>query len=174
MYQSGGPPYSQPTYSSQTLPPYYSSGQPPVQVQQYQPPNSFQQIQSVPYGAPNYNQPGGFNSQPNYGQPAPYNSFPQQPQPMAQSWAQSILPPPPPSAASNLTQQQLDSFKYWFRCVDKDNSGTISLKELHEALTIGGNKFSLKVVERLVLAFDTDRNGEIGNLFRHEFLLEKK
>ncbi|KDQ60652.1 hypothetical protein JAAARDRAFT_55382 [Jaapia argillacea MUCL 33604] len=60
-------------------------------------------------------------------------------------------PPPPPGADPQLYE--------WFRSVDADRSGAISVHELQSALV---NEFDLDTVKMLMNMFDTDRSGSIG------------
>lgn len=50
----------------------------------------------------------------------------------------------------------------WFRTVDVDGSGTISVPELNQALSASGHSFSLATSERLLHRFDSDRDGQIN------------
>lgn len=49
----------------------------------------------------------------------------------------------------------------WFRTVDANGSGSISVPELNQALSASGTPFSLATTERLLRRFDKDCDGEI-------------
>ena len=74
----------------------------------------------------------------------------------AQQQYGSQMPPP------GVNPQEYAQISQWFQAVDTDKSGQISLQELHKCLSMGGNNFSLEVVQRLILTFDQDRSGQIG------------
>lgn len=50
----------------------------------------------------------------------------------------------------------------WFRAVDQNGNGFISVPELNQALSASGNRFSLATTERLLNRFDGDKDGEIS------------
>lgn len=111
------------------------------------------------YGAPPPAQYGGFPpQQPTYG--GGYNMAPPGPVPGVYS----------PSATPAPVNPEL---MQWFRSVDQDNSGTISVPELNMALSSSGQRFSLATTEKLLKMFDKDNNGEISlNEFAelHQFI----
>lgn len=49
----------------------------------------------------------------------------------------------------------------WFRAVDQNGSGKISVVELNQALSSSGITFSIATTERLLNRFDQDKDGEI-------------
>lgn len=55
-----------------------------------------------------------------------------------------------------------DEVGRWFREVDKDGNGRISVTELNQALSASGSVFSLATTERLLRRFDKDQSGEIS------------
>ena len=67
-----------------------------------------------------------------------------------------------------LTPQEAQQIAQWFGAVDTDRSGQIDAQELHKCLSFGGHNFSFAVTQKILLAFDTDRSGQIG-MFYLEF-----
>eukprot|EP01094_Clydonella_sp_ATCC50884_P017617 TRINITY_DN3093_c3_g1_i1.p1 TRINITY_DN3093_c3_g1~~TRINITY_DN3093_c3_g1_i1.p1 ORF type:complete len:256 (+),score=65.64 TRINITY_DN3093_c3_g1_i1:32-769(+) len=75
--------------------------------------------------------------------------------------------------AQQCSPQELQQIQGWFQQVDKDRSGNIDARELHDALNLGGNNFQPDVIQRLIRAFDYDNSGNVGmNEFvaMHKFL----
>lgn len=73
--------------------------------------------------------------------------------------------------ANDLSNAQLNDLKELFRMYDKDNSGTIDLKELTHALkagSLGGLEISSEEVEHLMRSFDSDDNAVLDE---SEFIL---
>ncbi|KAI0259781.1 hypothetical protein BC834DRAFT_904511 [Gloeopeniophorella convolvens] len=66
---------------------------------------------------------------------------------------------PPPAAVEFDSNESYA----WFVAVDQDDSGQVSVEELHNALLNEGNlKFSLDTVKYLMSMFDMDRSGGIS------------
>ncbi|EPY30029.1 programmed cell death 6 protein-like protein [Angomonas deanei] len=70
----------------------------------------------------------------------------------------SYLPPSAPPPTSTLTPE----LQSWFRAIDVDNSGLISIPELNAALSTSGQRFSLATTEKMVKLFDKDFSGQIS------------
>ncbi|CAJ1006657.1 putative EF-hand domain pair/EF hand [Leishmania naiffi] len=131
---------------------------------------------------PGYNQPPAQYAQPPaaagvYGQPPvttplPYNA----------QYAYGGVQPPsststgvyaPVADQMNNNQELME----WFRAVDTDGSGTISVPELSTALSSAGVPFSLATTEKLLHMYDKDGSGTISfNEFRelHQFIMSMK
>ncbi|GET86998.1 programmed cell death 6 protein-like protein [Leishmania tarentolae] len=121
-----------------------------------------------------YGQPpavAGAHGPPPVTTPLPYN---------AQSAYGSVQPPLPtssgvyaPSAQHTNNQELMD----WFRAVDADGSGAISVPELNAALSSTGVPFSLATTEKLLRMYDKSHRGEIAfDEFKdlHQFILSMK
>ena len=87
---------------------------------------------------------------------------PQPPQSSTASYSSYNQQPPPAQYQSQIPPQEYQQIQQWFQAVDTDRSGQINVQELHRCLSMGGNNFDINVVSRLILAFDSDRSGEIG------------
>ncbi|AYU77216.1 programmed cell death 6 protein-like protein [Leishmania donovani] len=138
---------------------------------------------AYPYNAnPGYTQPptqygqppavAGAHGHPPVTTPLPYN---------AQSAYGGAQPPMPtstgvyaPSARHMNDNQELME---WFRAVDTDGSGAISVPELNAALSSAGVPFSLATTEKLLHMYDKNHSGEITfNEFKdlHHFILSMR
>ncbi|KAG0184321.1 Programmed cell death protein 6 [Apophysomyces sp. BC1034] len=108
------------------------------------------------YGVPpsqGYNAPAPGGQAPQYGggQYTPQQGYAQPPPP------QGAPPPqgPPPGANPQLWS--------WFKAVDTDNSGQLSVDELQRALINGDwRPFNIETVRTMVNMFDTDNSGTIN------------
>ena len=94
-------------------------------------------------------------------QPPPQQAYGSYTQPQAAQQYQSQQPPQQ-YQSQQLPPHEYQQIQQWFQAVDTDRSGQINVQELHRCLSMGGNNFDINVVSRLILAFDTDRSGEIG------------
>ncbi|EFJ38843.1 hypothetical protein SELMODRAFT_403081 [Selaginella moellendorffii] len=66
-----------------------------------------------------------------------------------------------------------EALRVWFQSVDVDQSGSINVTELQEALAAGNLRFSQSMVAQMIRMYDRDQNGtmsfeEFVNL--HKFL----
>ncbi|ORY88528.1 hypothetical protein BCR43DRAFT_466634 [Syncephalastrum racemosum] len=119
--------------------------------------------QQPPYGSPaqNYQQapPPGYGAPPppqgqaGYGAPPPPGgAYP----PQQQGYGQAHPPQGPPPGAN----PQLWS---WFKAVDTDNSGQLTVDELQRALINGDwSPFNIETVRTMVNMFDSDNTGTIN------------
>ncbi|SAL98882.1 hypothetical protein [Absidia glauca] len=120
-------------YNQQPPPPQYGTS--PAQQHQYgsAPPPPQGQQQQQGTTAYGYSQQSG-----NYGQP----------------------PPPPPAGPPPGTNAQLWT---WFKAVDADNSGQLTVDELQRALINGDwSPFNIETVRTMVNMFDADNSGTIN------------
>lgn len=111
------------------------------------------------YGAPPMNTPLPYNAQYAYGQP------------QATPSSNGVYAPVTDMMNGNPELVQ------WFRAVDADGSGSISVPELNAALSSAGVPFSLATTEKLLRMYDKDKNGEITfNEFQdlHQFIMSMK
>ncbi|KAL1918742.1 uncharacterized protein VTP21DRAFT_2764 [Calcarisporiella thermophila] len=137
-YNYGQPPYGQPP-QQYGQPPQQQWGPPPPQQggQQYG-----QQQQYPP--PPSQGQPGGYGGSAG-GYPPPQGGYPP--------------PSGPPPPASNQQNQLL----MWFKAVDSDNSGYLTVEELQRALINGDwSPFNIETCRLMVNMFDTDNSGTIN------------
>lgn len=124
------------------------------------------------YGAQNPGYPGA-----SYGQPPTAGMAP-----MCNNYGYSGVPQPAPSVTgiySPLADQMASNpeLLQWFRAVDTDNNGSISVPELNAALSSVGVPFSLATTEKVLNMYDKDKNGEISfNEYQdlHFFILNMK
>ncbi|KAG5484105.1 hypothetical protein LSCM1_05960 [Leishmania martiniquensis] len=129
---------------------------------------------NVAYGQPlaQYGTPSADCGQPPVTMPLPYN---------AQASYGSAQPAVPtatgvyaPAAEHMKSNAELME---WFRKVDTDGSGAISVPELNAALSSAGVPFSLATTEKLLNMYDKDGSGEINfNEFKdlHQFIISMK
>lgn len=107
--------------------------------------------QRPPMGGPGYPQGPPMGPGPGYSQGPPM--------PMGGVYAPAGPGPSNPWQPSNTHVN--NEVLQWFRTVDKDGSGSISVPELNQALSASGTSFSLATTERLLRRFDKDLDGEI-------------
>lgn len=50
----------------------------------------------------------------------------------------------------------------WFRAIDQNGNGRISVQELRTAMSSSGNKFSASAAEKLLAMHDRDNRGDVG------------
>ncbi|KAG5510036.1 hypothetical protein GH5_07886 [Leishmania sp. Ghana 2012 LV757] len=129
------------------------------------------------YGTPpaEYNQlpaVAGAHGQPPVTRPLPYNAQ------AAYGSAQPAVP-----TATGVYAPAADQVKSstelleWFRKVDTDGSGAISVPELNAALSSAGVPFSLATTEKLLNMYDKSGSGEISfSEFRdlHQFIMSMR
>ncbi|KPA76363.1 programmed cell death 6 protein-like protein [Leptomonas pyrrhocoris] len=111
------------------------------------------------YGAPHGDSPLPYNAQYSYGQP---QAMPQ---------ANGVYAPVTDMMNNNPELLQ------WFRAVDLDGNGSISVPELNASLSSAGVPFSLATTEKLLQMYDKDKNGEITfNEYQdlHQFIMSMK
>jgi calcium-dependent protein kinase len=63
--------------------------------------------------------------------------------------------------AESLSEDEIMGLKEMFKCMDTDNSGTITFEELKEGLQKQGSKLAESEVRQLMQAADVDGNGTI-------------
>ncbi|XP_033121527.1 sorcin-like isoform X1 [Anneissia japonica] len=153
MSYSGNQPAYNPNQSYRAPPPQQGYGAPPPYQTHGAPPP--QQGYGAPppqhgYGAPPQHQ--------GYGAPPPYQTHNVPPHQQGYGGGVAGRPGdpglPPPGANETLW--------YWFKAVDVDNSGTITINELKQAL-INGNwsHFNDETCRLMIGMFDVDKNGTI-------------
>ncbi|KAL7704749.1 programmed cell death 6 protein-like protein [Lotmaria passim] len=129
------------------------------------------------YGGDAYpNRPQGVGSYNAFGappsdSPLPYNAQYSYGQPQSAPTANGAYAPVTDMMNGNPELVQ------WFRAVDTDGSGSISVPELNAALSSAGVPFSLATTEKLLRMYDKDKNGEITfNEFQdlHQFIMSMK
>ncbi|KAK7196670.1 programmed cell death 6 protein-like protein [Novymonas esmeraldas] len=165
---NANPGYGQPPSSGYGQPPPSGYGQPPSSGYGQPPSSGYGQPPSSGYGQP----PSSGYGQPPVATPLPYNA----------QYAYAGAQPPTPTVTGVYAPMadQMNSnpeLLQWFRAVDKDGSGTISVPELNAALSSAGVPFSLATSEKLLHMYDKDRNGEISfNEFQelHQFIMTMK
>lgn len=141
-------PYSQP-YGNK--PPYQSYPPPINQNPQYSPPYS--QGYPLPYSTQTPYQPPYLKpSQSSY----PYENYPNtqySPPPQQQNWYSQYF--------NQIGSNNMQQLQEWFRSVDRDHSGKISVSELAE-LNFAGRRLGWETASTLIRVFDKDNSGELG------------
>jgi peflin len=133
------------------------------------------------YGAPNLGYPSAGDGYPNapaatYGAPPVGTPLPYAPQ---YNYGQPQAAPSVSGVYSPVTDMMNGNpeLVQWFRAVDADGSGSISVPELSAALSSAGVPFSLATTEKLLRMYDKDKSGEITfNEFQdlHQFIMSMK